>query len=79
MNMFAAIAVVHPAFGFFLSWTGTQKGEEFEYYGFTPNVSLRRISPTCRINIGARSPLIPGPANLGPSAIKPDEGGDENT
>jgi putative oxidoreductase len=30
--MLGAIATVHHAFGFFMNWTGTQKGEGFEYH-----------------------------------------------
>src|SRR5438874_7353793 len=30
--MVVAIAAVHSAFGFFMNWTGTQKGEGFEYH-----------------------------------------------
>ena len=32
VNMLVAIATVHGAFGFFMNWTGTQKGEGFEYH-----------------------------------------------
>jgi putative oxidoreductase len=32
INMVVAIAVVHSAFGFFMNWTGAQKGEGFEYH-----------------------------------------------
>ena len=32
MNMLVAIATVHSAFGFFMNWTGSQKGEGFEYH-----------------------------------------------
>ena len=32
MNMVVAIAMVHSTFGFFMNWTGTQKGEGFEYH-----------------------------------------------
>jgi putative oxidoreductase len=31
-NMVVAIATVHGAFGLFMNWTGTQKGEGFEYH-----------------------------------------------
>ena len=31
-NMVAAIAMVHYRFGFFMNWTGAQKGEGFEYH-----------------------------------------------
>jgi putative oxidoreductase len=31
-NMVVAIATVHSAFGFFMNWNGTQKGEGFEYH-----------------------------------------------
>ena len=32
MNMVVAIAMVHSSFGFFMNWTGTQKGEGFEFH-----------------------------------------------
>ena len=32
VNMLVAIATVHGAVGFFMNWTGTQKGEGFEYH-----------------------------------------------
>jgi putative oxidoreductase len=32
MTMLVAIAMVHSAFGFFMNWSGTQKGEGFEYH-----------------------------------------------
>jgi putative oxidoreductase len=32
VNMIVAIATVHSAFGFFMNWTGAQKGEGFEYH-----------------------------------------------
>jgi putative oxidoreductase len=32
VNMLVAIMAVHHAFGFFMNWTGTQKGEGFEYH-----------------------------------------------
>src|SRR5215472_3566085 len=31
-NMIVAIALVHHQFGFFMNWTGAQKGEGFEYH-----------------------------------------------
>jgi putative oxidoreductase len=31
-TMVVAISTVHSAFGFFMNWTGTQKGEGFEYH-----------------------------------------------
>jgi len=31
-NMIVAIAMVHGQFGFWMNWTGTQKGEGFEYH-----------------------------------------------
>ena len=30
--MAVAILTVHRAFGFFMNWTGTQKGEGFEFH-----------------------------------------------
>src|ERR1700757_3933242 len=32
VNMLVAVALVHRSFGFFMNWTGTQKGEGFEYH-----------------------------------------------
>ena len=32
VNMVVAIATVHRTFGFFMNWTGLQKGEGFEYH-----------------------------------------------
>src|SRR6266852_3207347 len=32
VNMLVAIAIAHSAYGFFMNWTGTQKGEGFEYH-----------------------------------------------
>jgi len=32
VNMLVAIAMVHSSFGFFMNWTGVQKGEGFEYH-----------------------------------------------
>ena len=32
VNMLVAITAVHGAFGFFMNWTGAQKGEGFEYH-----------------------------------------------
>jgi putative oxidoreductase len=31
-NMFVAVALVHGQFGFFMNWTGAQKGEGYEYH-----------------------------------------------
>ena len=31
-NMIVAIAMVHHNFGFFMNWTGAQKGEGYEYH-----------------------------------------------
>src|SRR6266852_698058 len=35
VNMLVAIAMVHGPFGFFMNWSGTQKGEGFEYHLLT--------------------------------------------
>ena len=32
VTMLVAVATVHSAFGFFMNWNGTQKGEGFEYH-----------------------------------------------
>src|SRR5260370_14094429 len=35
VNMVVAIVMVHGQFGFFMNWTGTQKGEGYEYHLLT--------------------------------------------
>ena len=35
VNMIVAIVTVHAPFGFFMNWSGTQKGEGFEYHLLT--------------------------------------------
>jgi putative oxidoreductase len=40
VNMVVAIATVHGAFGFFMNWSGTQKGEGFEYHLLTLAMTL---------------------------------------
>src|SRR5215470_462832 len=35
VNMAVAIALVHSSFGFFMNWTGAQKGEGIEYHLLT--------------------------------------------
>ena len=32
VNMLVAVAMVHHSYGFFMNWTGSQKGEGFEYH-----------------------------------------------
>jgi putative oxidoreductase len=32
VNMLVAITAVHSTFGFFMNWSGTQRGEGFEYH-----------------------------------------------
>src|SRR5712691_6376785 len=32
VNMLVAIATVHHSYGFFMNWSGSQKGEGFEYH-----------------------------------------------
>ena len=34
-NMIVAVAMVHHNFGFFMNWTGAQKGEGYEYHLLT--------------------------------------------
>src|SRR5712675_198425 len=31
-NMLVAVAMIHHQFGFFINWTGAQKGEGYEYH-----------------------------------------------
>ena len=39
-NMIVAIAMIHGANGFFMNWSGRQKGEGFEYHLLTIAISL---------------------------------------
>ncbi len=39
-NMAVAIAMVHYQYGFFMNWTGVQKGEGFEYHILTLAIAL---------------------------------------
>lgn len=39
-NMVVAIAMIHHNFGFFMNWTGMQKGEGFEYHLLTIAVAI---------------------------------------
>ena len=40
VNMLVAIATVHGAFGFFMNWSGTQKGEGYEYHLLTLAITV---------------------------------------
>ena len=40
VNMVVAVIMVHHAFGFFMNWSGTQKGEGCEYHLLVLSVSL---------------------------------------
>ncbi len=40
VNMLVAIAKVHIAFGFFMNWSGAQKGEGIEYHLLTLAIAL---------------------------------------
>jgi len=53
MNMVVAIALVHSSFGFFMNWTGTQKGEGFEYH-----LLVLAITAFLMIRARVRFPLI---------------------
>jgi putative oxidoreductase len=39
-NMVVAVIMVHHAFGFFMNWSGTQKGEGYEYHILVLAVAL---------------------------------------
>ena len=39
-NMLVAIGMVHGAFGFFMNWSGAQKGEGFEYHLLALSIAL---------------------------------------
>jgi putative oxidoreductase len=40
VNMLVAVWMVHSAFGFFMNWTGQQKGEGIEYHLLTLGVTV---------------------------------------
>jgi putative oxidoreductase len=39
-NMAVAVAMVHAPFGFFMNWSGQQKGEGFEYHLLASAIAL---------------------------------------
>ncbi len=43
VNMAVAILTVHMPFGFFMNWTGTQKGEGYEYHLLAIAIGLALI------------------------------------
>ena len=43
-NMVVAVGMVHRAFGFFMNWTGTQKGEGIEYHMLVLAITVFLIS-----------------------------------
>ena len=52
-NMVVAVALVHGRFGFWMNWTGAQKGEGYEYHLLLLRLSVvsddsRRRSSFCR-------------------------------
>jgi len=40
VNMLVAVVTVHSHFGFFANWSGTQKGEGYEYHLLVPRCAL---------------------------------------
>ena len=70
VNMLVAIAKVHSGFGFFMNWTGAQKGEGFEYHLLVLAMTLflmARGAGAFSVDraIGTAAPLLatqPGPA-----------------
>jgi len=40
VNMLVAVKMVHAQFGFFMNWTGAQKGEGFEYHLLTLAIAI---------------------------------------
>jgi putative oxidoreductase len=40
VNMVVAVAMAHKAFGFFMNWTGQQKGEGYEYHLLVIGIAL---------------------------------------
>src|SRR6266513_123113 len=43
VNMVVAIATVHHSYVFFMNWTGSQKGEGFEYHLLVLAITAYRI------------------------------------
>ena len=63
-NMVVAIAMVHYNFGFFMNWSGTQKGEGFEYHLLASAVAVLLIirgagaASIDRLIAGRKTPVV---------------------
>jgi putative oxidoreductase len=56
-NMIVAVAMVHHQFGFFMNWTGGQKGEGYEYHLVFVS-GFGRFDDSRRRRSFGRSPLV---------------------
>lgn len=65
VDMIVAVAIVHAPFGFFMNWTGAQKGEGFEYHllvlaiaGFLMIRGAGALSVDRALAVGPGSPAV---------------------
>jgi putative oxidoreductase len=42
-NMLVAVTMVHAQYGFFMNWSGSQKGEGFEYHLLTIAIAIALV------------------------------------
>src|ERR1700730_8213078 len=68
VNMLVAIVTVHSQFGFFANWSGTQKGEGFEYHllalamcAFLTIKGAGAVSVDRKLSLAGRSETVPAP------------------
>ena len=64
VNMFVAIVLVHSANGFFMNWSGNQKGEGFEYHLLVIGLALALVVQGAgRLSADAAIAKQTGPGN----------------
>jgi putative oxidoreductase len=68
VNMLVAVIMVHSQFGFFANWSGTQKGEGYEYHllalamcAFLMIKGAGAVSVDRQLSLAGRSSMAPTP------------------
>jgi len=64
--MIVAIAMIHGRFGFWMNWTGTQKGEGFEYHLLLIAASAFLFDSRRRSSFGRSSAVLPAESRIQP-------------
>src|SRR5262249_10641561 len=75
VNMVVAILMVHGPNGFFMNWTGAQRGEGFEYHLLAIAIALTIVvegAGAFSVDRALTSPTRPGSQPLkGPREVRP--------